>query len=436
MNIFTIATLVAFLILLFALGLMWLIVNFSQLVVNNEAAIEAKEKSRNAVNPSQTGGLAISASADYKQQLFDARRLAAKIAAHKKRGENLTIGRLGTTDAHKDKKHVTVGVKTDPLSAVKIAHFHTWKGLDIAKTAVAAGPGAAPSGAVKTVKRKLVAGKDFQWVDFKGLSGGAKRKAIIANGKAKYAAYKAAKAAGLDTMTVAAGGAAPAAQAVAAAPAIELPPAPTLTKIVAGMDPAAKRKAMIGNSKAKSAYNKQLKAIGINPKDVKWTDEGPKLPDSAQAALSAAQAAAPAPVAAGASATPTASIELPPAPEFTVITADMDPAAKRKAMIGNSKAKSAYNKQLKAAGIDPKTVKWTDAGPVLKQATAPATPVAATAPTATVDADVPPPPTMVEIVDGMDPAAKRAAMIANSKAKSAYKKQLKAMGIDPKSVKI
>ena len=35
---------------------------------------------------------------------------------------------------------------------------------------------------------------------------------------------------------------------------------------------------------------------------------------------------------------------------------DMDPADMRKARIENAKAKSAYNKALKAAGIDPSTV--------------------------------------------------------------------------------
>ncbi len=48
----------------------------------------------------------------------------------------------------------------------------------------------------------------------------------------------------------------------------------------------------------------------------------------------------------------------------------------------------------------------------------------------------PPPPEMIEITDDMPPDEIRKARIANSKAKSAYKKQLKAMGIDPKSVKI
>jgi hypothetical protein len=45
-----------------------------------------------------------------------------------------------------------------------------------------------------------------------------------------------------------------------------------------------------------------------------------------------------------------------PKPEYMEITDDMEPAEKRSARIHNSKAKSAYNKALKAAGIDPSTV--------------------------------------------------------------------------------
>ncbi len=44
-------------------------------------------------------------------------------------------------------------------------------------------------------------------------------------------------------------------------------------------------------------------------------------------------------------------------PELVDLTDDMSPDEKRQARIGNSKAKSAFNKQLKAAGIDPKSVK-------------------------------------------------------------------------------
>lgn len=125
-----------------------------------------------------------------------------------------------------------------------------------------------------------------------------------------------------------------------------------------------------------------------------------------------------APVAAGASA-----VAIAP-PVLIELTDDMEPAAKRTARIANSKAKSAYKKALKAAGVDPKAA-----------AAAPVTgAVAAAAPAASpVDTAGIAPPELIELTDGMDPAEKRAARIANSKAKSAYKKALKAAGIDPKA---
>ncbi len=143
------------------------------------------------------------------------------------------------------------------------------------------------------------------------------------------------------------------------------------------MDPAAKRTARLANTKAKSAYKKALKAAGGDSK-----------------------AGAPAPVA-------TAVIE---PPQLIELTDDMDPAEKRTARLANTKAKSAYKKALKAAGIDPKA------------AAAPAAPAGIA------------PPQLIELTDDMDPADKRAARLANTKAKSAYKKALKAAGIDPKSV--
>ena len=45
-----------------------------------------------------------------------------------------------------------------------------------------------------------------------------------------------------------------------------------------------------------------------------------------------------------------------PAPNYIDITDDMDADATRKARIHNAKEKSAYNKALRAAGIDPTTV--------------------------------------------------------------------------------
>lgn len=440
MNFFTLAVIITLLVLAVGAGLMFLVVAFANAVKTNELVIEANDQLQKSVNPRQTAGHAIAVKADYEDQLEDARVVAAKRAAALPRGGNMRIGRLGTTDARKNKKVTTKGLSTDPISAVKIAKFHTWNGLEVVKQAATATVARAGGGRTKQVKRKLKPGVDFEWKDIGGLTGAAKRQAIIANAKSKSAAYKALKASGQDMMMVAEGAPAGGAAALPAAPRIELPPAPEFIKITDDMDPADLRKARIANSKAKSAYNKQLKALDIDPKEVEWTDDGPKLPDTAQAAVAAAQAAAPAvQVGAPAGAAPaTPSVTLPEISSYTVLTDDMDPADLRKARIANAKAKSAYNKELKALGIDPKTVEWTDAGPQLKQQEAPApvvTDVSAPA-AAGVPAGAPPPPELVEITDDMPNDEKRAARIANAKAKSAYKKELKALGIDPKTVDI
>ena len=183
--------------------------------------------------------------------------------------------------------------------------------------------------------------------------------------------------------------------AATTAAAVTIAP-PVLIELTNDMDPAAKRSARIANNKAKSAYKKALKAAGIDPKAV---------------------AAAPAPAA-----NPAAAAGITP-PVLTELTDDMDPAEKRAARLANTKAKSAYKKALKAAGIDPKAMAATPA------ASAPAAPAAAPAAAAGIE-----PPQLIELTDAMDPAEKRNARIANSKAKSAYRKALKAAGIDPKSV--
>ena len=200
---------------------------------------------------------------------------------------------------------------------------------------------------------------------------------------------------------------------VAAAPvaggvaAVTIAP-PVLIELTDDMAPADKRTARIANSKAKSAYKKALKAAGIDPK--------------AAAAAPAAGAVAAAPVAA---ADPVAAAGIAP-PVLIELTDGMDPADKRAARIANSKAKSAYKKALKAAGVDPKAA----AAPApVAAAPAPVAPAADPVAAAGIE-----PPVLIELTADMDPADKRDARIANSKAKSAYKKALKAAGIDPKSV--
>lgn len=168
-------------------------------------------------------------------------------------------------------------------------------------------------------------------------------------------------------------------------------------EITDSMSPDEIRKARIANAKAKSAAMKAAKSAGA---------------PAASAAPTAAPVAAPAPVAVNV-----------PEPVLIEITDDMPPDEVRKARIANSKAQSAYKKALKAAGVD------LDAAP----SPAPAAPVPAAAPVA-APANVPPPPELIEITDGMDPAAVRQARIANSKTLSAYKKALKAAGIDPATV--
>ena len=129
--------------------------------------------------------------------------------------------------------------------------------------------------------------------------------------------------------------------------------------LVLRMDPDALRKARIANSKAKSAFNKALKAAGVDPKDVEIVDGKVVLPGGAPVAATpaapapAAQAAPAAAPAAGGGAAAAANI---PQPELIEITDGMSPDEIRQARIANSKAKSAYNKALKAAGIDPASV--------------------------------------------------------------------------------
>jgi hypothetical protein len=75
----------------------------------------------------------------------------------------------------------------------------------------------------------------------------------------------------------------------------------------------------------------------------------------AVAAQAAAPAAAPAAAAPPAGTVDFAALGITP-PDLIEITDDMSPDAVRQARIANSKAKSVFNKALKAAGIDPKTV--------------------------------------------------------------------------------
>lgn len=348
MNVVTIASIAVLATVVLALILAFPIVILSRMV--SEQA-EAADRDQKGYNPRATLGHRILAEATTEAQMREARLLAARTAAAQPRGGNFGIGRLGDKQALRT---ASKGLNQDPISAVKIAEFHTWRGA--------------------------------------------------------------------TTGPVASDAVASPAAAGAPAGAIQLPPEPTYTKITDDMDPADARKARISNSKARSAYNKQLKAMGIDPKT--------KQPIGGAAPVVTAAAA----VTVGAPAPP--AVDLPPEPDYVEINDDMDPADARKARIGNSKARSAYNKQLKAMGIDPKTKLPIGGAPAAAAVAVPAAPAAvpAAAPPAMTSADLPPAPEYIDITDDMDPADARKARITNSKARSAYSKQLKAMGIDPKSV--
>ena len=345
MSIFTIIGLVGIGMVLFT-GLFALMISrLDAAVVQNKIDIEA---GKNQFKPASTFGLNISQAADKAVQFRDARVEAARKAVRVPRGGNMRIGRKGAERLQTTSQNL----KNDPVSAFKIADVQGWKDLgEFAKAQVAAiGAPAAPvaaAGSAKTVKRKLVAGKDYEAITISdSMSKVEKRSARIANGKAKYAAYKALKESGQDMVVAAAAPVAaaaaptpPSAGEAASAAGIE---EPTYIEITDDMDKDAKRAARIANTKAKSAYKKALKAAGISASA------------PAPAAPPAAEAATPPPA--------TAENEAPagladiPKPELIEITDDMDKEAKKAAKISNIKAKSAYKKALKAAGIDPKSV--------------------------------------------------------------------------------
>jgi hypothetical protein len=327
-------------------GLLLAVVSSRLDVIVEEAKVAVDEKGK-GYNLALTAGHAIKTTGDTKAQLKEARLLAAKKAASLRRGSNMNIGRLGSSTL----KTAWQGVDRDPMTAVKIANFHGWQGVTTGFVeAVAAAPVVAKAAAVTSGKIDLVPGKDYEYVEITdSMSPADKRKARIANSKAKSVAMKKAKAAasGGAPVPVQAAVAAPAAAAPAAvATAVSVSP-PVLIDITDEMSPDETRKARIANSKAKSAYNKALKAAGIDPSTVQ---EGQVVQVAAPAAETAPAAAAPAPTA---DSTAAAGI---PKPDLIEITDDMSPDDLRKARIANSKAKSAYNKALKAAGIDPSTV--------------------------------------------------------------------------------
>lgn len=440
--IFVIAVAAVFLPVLFGLGLAAGISRFDHVIETTKEEVANKDK---GYEPDVTMGYRIRTTNDSDTQIKEARILAAKKAAATPRGANVKIGSL----AKPQLKTAWEGVDADPLTAARIAEFHGWEGVKTGTSGASAAPVAA-AGTGGAVKIKLIPGTDYEFTAITASMSKDERKvARRANAKARYAAFKKAKATGM-TASGPIGAAPP--RAAAAAPvaatadssAAAAPPAappvvievpahikpPVLIEITDDMDKAAKSKARIANSKAKSAYNKALKEAGIDPAALKASQQA-----AAAAAAAPQAAAAPPPTTAAPAAAET--VQLPPGiepPALVEITDDMDKAAKSKARIANSKAKSAFNKALKAAGIDPKSVDLSKLG---SPAPAAAAATSASAPAASDAPQLPPgiePPVLIEITDGMDKAEKSKARIANSKAKSAFNKALKAAGIDPKSI--
>jgi hypothetical protein len=308
-------------------------------VVSGQKALEEEQKS---YSPGLTYGFKIPVAADEQAQLKAARQEAARRAAALPRGQN---ARIGTGEG--EVKSAYKGLADDPISAVKMASVHSWEGLR-AGASFSPAHAVTHAGAVTAPPTKtaddLVPGKDYEFIEVTDdMSPAEKRKARIANAKAKGAAVKALKEAAPVAAPAAARPAAPAAVATSQVAKSE-PVAGVdyeVIEITDDMSPDEVKKARIANVKAKSAAMKAFKASG-----------------------GAVAAAAPAPVAESAavkeaeavsSAAPVPAAHIP-RPELIEITDGMDPAEVRRARIQNAKANAAYKKALKEAGIDPSTV--------------------------------------------------------------------------------
>lgn len=345
------ATLIAGIIL--AAAISW----FGRLVVSQQ---DEAVKTREQFNSTLSLGLEIPVYSETEDQMEAARKLAARKAASLPRGGNMKIGQRNSETqltAHD-------GLKEDPVTAVKIASFHGWQG---AVSGIPSGDQTAAKAARATAQTTLpeksaddlVPGEDYPFIEITDeMSPAEKRKARIANSKARSAAVKALKPSGADAAappvtaaveqtTQAAPSAAPQPASAPASPSnvpvagVDYP----VIEITDDMDPSEIRRARIANSKARSAAMKAFKEAG-GAQAAAPQSSAPEQESSATAfepeVSSAAQSSAEVP----------AGI---PKPEYLEITDDMDPSEIRQARIHNSKARAAYNKALKAAGIDPAT---------------------------------------------------------------------------------
>ena len=193
MNAFTIAGLVGVLVIVTGILLAVLWVWLSKLV--NRSQMELATEKVN-FNPAVTLGYQIPLDAEPKEQLRVARIAAARKAASLPRGANANIGSQGASTL----RTASQNLASDPVSAVRIAQFHTWQGArtGIPAAGVAQAPVATAAPVVATKKPEdLVPGVDYPVIELTDdMSAADQRKARIANSKARSAAVKALKAEG------------------------------------------------------------------------------------------------------------------------------------------------------------------------------------------------------------------------------------------------
>lgn len=312
--------------------------SFNRAVIQEQKAAEEESRS---YNPALTYGFKIPVAADAKTQFKAARKEAARQAAAMPRGANMKIGQ-----GNGKVRTAYQGVEKDPISAVKIASVHSWEGLRAGSSfspAQAVTHASAETAPPTKTADDLVPGKDYEYVEITDdMSPAEKRKARIANAKAKSAAVKALKA---SAPAAAAAKVAPAKKSATEAQAGASEPVAgvdyEVIEITDDMSPDEVRKARITNVKAKAAAMKAYKAGGGGAQAAQ------PQPAAAPARESAAPAASSAPASAAA--------QVPP-PDLIEIVDGMAPDEVRKARIHNAKAKAAYNKALKEAGIDPGSV--------------------------------------------------------------------------------